>query len=77
MKKKEYYTEVRCDYLDEQDNYWMVDAWDSDDENAEGRVIAVIHNPDGDIYYCEVEARLSPMAQEVIKAKIDELKNKK
>lgn len=74
--KKEYYTEVRCDYLDEEENFWCVDAWDTDDENAEGRVIAVIHNPDGDIHYCEVEARLSPLAQEVIKAKIAELRGK-
>jgi hypothetical protein len=73
---KESYTEVRCDYLDEEEHYWCVDAWDSNEPDAQGRVIAVIHDPDGDIHYCEVEARLSPMAQEVIKAKIAELKSK-
>ena len=73
---KEYYAEVRCDYLDDQ-NYWCVDAWETSDGDEDGRVIAVIHNPDGDVYYKEVEAMISPMAQEVIKAKIDELRSDK
>ena len=73
---REFYTEVRCDYLDEEEHYWCVDAWDSADDNAEGRVVAVIHDPDGDIFYCEPEARISPLAQEVIKEKIAELRGK-
>lgn len=71
---KEHYTEVRCDYIDDE-NFWCVDAWDSNDPDAQGRVVAVIHDPDGDIYYFEPEARFSPMAQEVIKDKINELRS--
>ena len=70
---KEFYSEVKCDYNNDE-GYWCVDAWRTGDDNEEGKVIAAIHETAGDVFYCEPEARISPMAQEVIKEKVDEIK---
>lgn len=69
---KETYSEVRCDWNNDE-GYWCVDAWRSSDGDEEGKVIAVIHEEAGDVYYIEPEARFSPMAQEVIAAKVSEI----
>ena len=73
---KEFYSEVKCDYNNDE-GYWCVDAWRTGNDNEEGKVIAAIHETAGDVFYCEPEARISPMAQEVIKEKVNEIKNKK
>ena len=71
---KEFYSEVRCDYRDPE-GFFCVDAWRTGDDNEEGKVIAVIHCDEGDTYYIEPEARISPMAQEVIKDMVEKIKN--
>lgn len=70
---KEYFNEVRCDFLDDE-GFWTVDAWRSADPDAEGEVVAVISDTTGGVYYCNVDARLSPMAKEAIDAKVAEIK---
>jgi len=69
---KEFYGEVRCDYYDG-DGFFTVDAWRTANDDEEGKVIAVIHTS-GDVYYIEPEARISPMAQEVIKDMVEKIK---
>lgn len=62
---KESYSEIKCDY-NNQEGFWCVDAWRTGDDNEEGKVVAVIHEKSGDVYYCEPEARLSPKVAEAI-----------
>jgi len=70
---KEFYSEVVCNY-NNGEGYWTVDAWKTSDENEEGSVIAAIHEKTGDVFYVDNVARVSPMAQEVIQAKVKEIK---
>ena len=72
---KEYYGEVRNDYYDESDHFWRIDAWKTSDDNETGKVVAVIHDPSGDVYYIEPEATFSPLAQEAIKQRVESIKN--
>ena len=71
---KEFYAEVKCDYNNDE-GYWTVDAWKTDDPDEAGIVIAAINETTGDVFYIEPEARVSPMAQEVIKAKVAVIKS--
>ena len=73
---KRIYAEVRCDYYDAYDNFWTVDAWMSADENdEEGKVVAVINGTTGDVWYCDPDARLDSTVDELIKAKVKEIRN--
>ena len=72
---KEYYAEVHNDYYDESDHFWRIDAWKTSDDDEPGKVIAVIHDPSGDVYYIEPEAMFSPLAQEAVKQRIESIKN--
>lgn len=62
------WSEIRCDFINEDDGFWRVDAWLTDDDNEEGEVIAYIsdENPDIVIYH-DNEARVDEYAQEIIK----------
>lgn len=71
---KEYYSEVRCDHNDEQ-GFWCVDAWKTFNPNEAGREIAFIHEETGQVAYADPDARISPLAQEVIRAKVAEIVN--
>ena len=73
---KEIYAEVRCDYNDGK-GFWTVDAWTNPDptDDESGAVIAVIHDTTGQVYYTDTRAIYSPLAQEAIKQKVDEIHN--
>ena len=68
----EKYNEVKCDYNNEE-GFWCVDAWKTSNPNEEGRVVAFIHEETGQVAYADPDARLSPRAQEVIRAKVAEI----
>lgn len=70
---KEKFSEVRCDYYNAQDNYWRVDAWETPDDDEGGKVIAVINGTTGDVFHLEPYLN-SPLADEVIAAKVKEIK---
>lgn len=74
--EKEIYSEVRCDCLNDE-NFWSVDAWRTSDDNEEGKVVAVIHDKSGDVYYIEPEARFSPRVKEVVDSMVDEIRSNK
>lgn len=64
-EQAEPFTEVRCDYYDEMQDRWCIDAWRTDDENAEGEVVGWVDGTSGNIYYRTEEAECS---QRVCKA---------
>ena len=71
--EKDFWSEVRCTYNNEE-GFWCVDAYKTDDPDEQGEVIAAIHETSGDVYYVNQLARHSALAQEVIKAKVAECK---
>lgn len=73
---KRIYSEVRCDYYNSVHNFWTVDAWMGPDENdEEGKVVAVINGTTGDVWYCDPDARIDSAVDELIKAKVKEIRN--
>lgn len=72
---RETYSEVCCDYINDE-NFWCVDAWKTGDDDEEGKVVAVIHEKYGDVFYIEPEASFSPKAQEVIKSFVNEIRER-
>lgn len=71
MKTK--WSEIRIEYMDEEDGFWRVDAWQTDDDSEEGKVIALIDDLTGRVIYLEPLARMDEMAQEVIAEKVRQL----
>ena len=61
------WSEIRCDFYDEEEEKWYVDAWLTDDENEEGTVIAKIDLATKTVEYLDADARYDEYAQEVIK----------
>lgn len=69
------YAEVRNDYFDETDNFWRIDAWETDDDNEDGKVVAYVHTS-GDAVICEPKARNSALVKEAIKELQQRIKEK-
>ena len=67
------WAEIRCDYMDEGDRFWSVDAWKTADDNEEGKVIAYIDDITGRVIYIDPVARVDKYAQEVINEQISQL----
>jgi hypothetical protein len=42
------YKDIKVNY--HRDGFWVVDAWKTDDDDEEGKVIAVINDVTGDVY---------------------------
>lgn len=61
-----HYNEIKSNYRD--GNFTCIDAWETDDENEEGKVIAVVHNS-GDVYYIDKRA----MYDEQVTAEINKV----
>lgn len=75
QNNKRNWSEIKCDYYNGE-GFWTVDAWVTDDENEEGKVIAVIDDISGNVYYIDATARYDAYAQEIIQDKVSEIKNK-
>ena len=60
------YAEVRCNYYDDEEERWYVDAWFTDDDNEEGIVIAKIDLENKKVEYLDTNAKSDDYAQEVI-----------
>lgn len=76
MNKESKWTEVRNDYIEEANEDFHVlhiDSWKTGDDNEEGKVIAKLVgiNKDGEphvyVSYEDPDAKIDPLAQEVIK----------
>lgn len=59
------YTEVRNNYNNDE-GYWTVDAWENPDDNATGKVVAVVNDKTAEVYYIEPYARFSPLVTEAV-----------
>ena len=62
------YTEVKCTH--NENGFWVVDAWQSNDPNEEGQVVAVINDVTGDCYAIKP---LDDLAKSVIGEKQTEI----
>ena len=61
------WSEIRIDFFDTEENKWSVDAWETDDDNEEGSVIAKIDPKTKCVEYLDEDARTDSYAQEEIK----------
>ena len=76
-EQSEVYGEVRCDYLNEEDNWWCIDAWKTADDNEEGEVVGWVDAVSGNIYYKHETAMCSQKVREVATAKQTEVRAEK
>lgn len=76
-EQSEVYGEVRCDYLNEEDNWWCIDAWKTADDNEEGEVVGWVDAVSGNIYYKHETAMCSQKVREVAMAKQAEIRAEK
>ena len=67
------YAEVRCDFYDDIEGYWCVDAWRTNDDDEEGEVVAHVYD-DGSVVWLNNNAKKSHYVQMVIKDCITDLK---
>ena len=70
------YKEVRITHLDPKDQFWRVDAWETDEDEEAGKVIAYIDDITRRVLYHDPVARIDKLAQEAIQAKIAEIDDK-
>ena len=68
MKKN--FNEVRCTFEDE--GVWYVDAWETDDDNESGVVVATINENTFEVNYL-LEEYKTPIVIEAVKEKLREL----
>lgn len=61
------WSEIRIDFFDEEEKKWFVDAWETDDDNEEGSVIAKIDLYTGTVEYLDANAKTDEYAQEEIR----------
>lgn len=61
------WSDIRCDFFDEEEKKYFVDAWRTDDDNEEGTVIAKLDLADGTVEYLDEDAKTDEYAHEVIK----------
>lgn len=64
--KESKWAEIRSDYYDDEEGVQTVDAWLTDDDNEEGKVIAKIRLDTKEVIYLDKDARRDCYAQEVI-----------
>ena len=58
--------EIRCDFFNEEEEKYYVDAWKTGNDNEEGKVIAKIDLANGTVEYLDEDARTDEDAQAVI-----------
>ena len=60
------WSDIRCDFFDEEEEKYFVDAWKTDDDNEEGTVIAKVNYKTKEVEYLDNDARTDAYAQEII-----------
>ena len=58
--------EIRCDFFNEEEEEYYVDAWKTGNDNEEGKVIAKIDLANGTVEYLDEDAKTDEDAQVVI-----------
>ena len=59
--------EVKCLFFNAREEKYMVDAWETDNDNEKGTRIAKIDFADGTVEYIDEDAKTDEYAQKVIK----------
>lgn len=67
------WAEIRNNYSD--DEYVYIDAWETDDDNEEGTVIALINIKTKEVGYIVNAARSDDYAQEIINEALSDIDN--
>ena len=66
------WSEIRCDFFDEEEEKYFMDAWETDGDNEEGTVIAKLDLANKTVEYLDEDAKTDEYAQEVIKEMLEE-----
>ena len=66
------WSDIRCDFFDEEEEKYFVDAWKTDDDSEEGTVIAKLDLANETVEYLDDDAKTDEYAQEVIKEMLEE-----
>lgn len=59
--------EIRCTFFNAMEQKYMVDAWETDNDNEKGTRIAKIDFADGTVEYIDEDAKTDEYAQKVLK----------
>ena len=63
-ESKTYWAEIRCNYMDDTDRFWRVDAWKTENDDEEGKVIAYIDDIRGRVLYIDPLASVDETVKE-------------
>ncbi len=66
------YAEIRGNHFDDIEQVQCIDAWETDNDNEEGKVIAKVHLDTKEVEYLDPDARYDEYAQEVIDEVLEE-----
>ena len=69
------WAEIRNDFCDEEEGKVFIDAWRSDNDNEEGKVIAKVDYKTKEVEYIDKVAKTDSYAQEVIKETLESIDN--
>ena len=73
LKLSKQFGEVRCDYFDDYDGNWLVDAWRTAEDDEEGIVVAKI-NPDTlEVTYTDRDYAKDKLVRETVAWKLKEI----
>lgn len=67
MSKERIWSEIRIDNFDEVEQVYTVDAWETDDDNEEGKVIAKIYPATCYVEYIDARAETDEYVREAIR----------
>jgi len=63
---KNIWLQINNEYHDESTNRVLIDAWETEDDNEQGKVIAEIDQTTGEVFYNDDRAKTDELAQEKI-----------
>lgn len=66
------WTEIRCNFFDEEEGKYFVDAWKTANDNEEGAVIAKVDLAKRTVEYLDEDAKTDKYAQEIINEMLEE-----
>ena len=66
------WSDIRCDFFDEEEEKYFMEAWRTDDDNEESAVIAKLDLANETVEYLDEDAKTDEYAQEVIKEMLEE-----
>ncbi len=63
--------DIRCDFFDENEEKYTMEAWKTNSDNEKGIVIAKLDLADGTVEYIDEAAKTDEYAQTVIKEMLE------